>query len=142
MYIMAISCFVALQLWQFTNDAKGESSSELHAQVINLIGLKPEDISAPKKDTDFRTKNLVVLPNTTVAIQIGATPKHYHAKTNEIQFVIEGTGTEYLDGKVVQLKAGDLLIIPKGVSHGELTSGVKVLAIKTPPQSPDDTHVL
>jgi mannose-6-phosphate isomerase-like protein (cupin superfamily) len=38
-----------------------------------------------------------------------------------------------------------MLIIPKGTPHGgstETSGHLKIIAIKTPPQAPDDTHML
>jgi mannose-6-phosphate isomerase-like protein (cupin superfamily) len=92
-----------------------------------------------------RTNGLVSQDGATVGIQIGTVPKHYHADANEIQYVIDGTGTEWLGDKQVALKPGIMLIIPKGTPHGgstETSGHLKIIAIKTPPQAPDDTHML
>jgi mannose-6-phosphate isomerase-like protein (cupin superfamily) len=88
---------------------------------------------------------LVAEDNATVIVQAGPVPKHYHANTDEIQYVIEGTGTEWLGDQQVDLKPGIMLIIPKGTPHGGsvVTSGsLRLLAIKIPPQAPDDMHLL
>jgi mannose-6-phosphate isomerase-like protein (cupin superfamily) len=53
--------------------------------------------------------------------------------------VVEGTGSEWLGEQQVQLKPGDLLIIPKGTPHGGLTAGVKLFSMKTPPQKAGDS---
>jgi mannose-6-phosphate isomerase-like protein (cupin superfamily) len=45
----------------------------------------------------------------------------------------------------VTVKPGDLVIIPKGTPHGgtkPISGQVKAIAIKTPPQAPDDTKLL
>ena len=81
----------------------------------------------------------------TISIQMGNVPKHMHPNTNEMQYILEGTGTIWLDEKEVRVKPGDLVIIPKGVAHGgtKPDSGVfRAIAIKTPPQKPDDTKML
>ena len=44
--------------------------------------------------------------------------KHMHPNTNEIQFILEGTGTIWLGDKQVKVKPGDLVVIPKGTPHG------------------------
>jgi mannose-6-phosphate isomerase-like protein (cupin superfamily) len=65
-----------------------------------------------------------------------------HPNTNEMQFVLEGTGTVLLGDKV---KPGDLIVIPKGTPHGGTKPNgraIKAIAIKTPPQAPDDTKLL
>jgi mannose-6-phosphate isomerase-like protein (cupin superfamily) len=68
-----------------------------------------------------------------------------HPNTNEFQYIVEGTGTIWLGEKEVRVKPGDLVIIPKGTAHGGTKpDGVvfKAIAIKTPPQGPDDTKLL
>ena len=78
-------------------------------------------------------------------MQIGVVVKHYHADANEVQYIIDGTGTEWLGDRQVALKPGVMLIIPKGKPHGgtvETSGHVKYLSIKTPPQAPDDLHPL
>jgi mannose-6-phosphate isomerase-like protein (cupin superfamily) len=81
----------------------------------------------------------------TLGVQVGAVPKHYHADANEIQYVLEGTGTEWLGDKQVDMHPGVLLVIPKGTPHGGTviaTGSMRLLVIKTPPQAPDDVHLL
>jgi uncharacterized protein (DUF2267 family)/mannose-6-phosphate isomerase-like protein (cupin superfamily) len=69
------------------------------------------------------------------------TAKHIHPKTDEIQYIIEGSGAMWLGGERKEVKPGTLIIIPKGTAHGGtlVTSGpVKAIAIKIPPQAKDD----
>jgi len=80
-----------------------------------------------------------------VSIQDGNVPKHMHPNTNEMQFILEGTGTIWLGDKEVTVKPGDLVVIPKGTPHGgnkPIGRPMKAIAIKTPPQAPDDTKLL
>jgi mannose-6-phosphate isomerase-like protein (cupin superfamily) len=45
----------------------------------------------------------------------------------------------------VRVKPGDLVVIPKGTAHGGTKPDgrtLKAIAIKTPPQAPDDTKML
>ena len=127
----------------------GAASVQMVPQIIDLGAITPNDLPPPAADVagkpaTVRTKGLVSQDGATVGIQIGTVPKHYHADANEIQYVIDGTGTEWLGDKQVALKPGIMLIIPKGTPHGGSTetSGLKIIAIKTPPQAPDDTHML
>ena len=81
----------------------------------------------------------------TVSIQDGNTPKHLHTNANEMQYILEGTGTIWLGDKEVPVKPGDLVIIPKGTPHGGTKPDgrtIKAIAIKTPPQAPDDIKLL
>ena len=88
---------------------------------------------------------LVATPGGTIAIQSGNVPKHYHIGSNEIQYVISGSGTFWLGNEQHQIHPGDLIIIPKGTVHAgniATTGEFKVLAIKLPPQAPDDMHMV
>ena len=112
-------------------------------QSIDLAALTPQDLPAPATATSTtRSKVLVNADGMTLGVQIGPTPRHYHADANEFQYVVDGTGTEWLGDTLVTLKPGTLLIIPKGTPHGGLSDHVKLIAIKTPPQAPDDTHLI
>jgi mannose-6-phosphate isomerase-like protein (cupin superfamily) len=113
-------------------------------QILDLGALTANDLPPPAgANAAIRSKVLVAQDSATVGVQIGTTPKHYHADANEIQYVVDGTGTEWLGDKQVALKPGIMLIIPKGTIHGgltETTGHMKIIAIKTPPQAADDTH--
>jgi mannose-6-phosphate isomerase-like protein (cupin superfamily) len=84
--------------------------------------------------TAFAT-GLVLSPSGNVA-------RHIHPKTDEIQYIIEGSGAMWLGNERKEFKPGTLIVIPKGTAHGGtlVTSGpVKAIAIKIPPQGPNDT---
>ena len=66
----------------------------------------------------MRNKMLVSADGATVSVQDGNAPKHMHPNTNEIQYILEGTGTIWLGDKEVKVKPGDLVVIPKGTAHG------------------------
>lgn len=114
----------------------------LQPAVIDLTAMKHDDIPATS-NPEMHGKALVVTPSGTVGIQSGNVKKHYHADADEIQYIIEGSGAMWLGKERREFKAGSLIIIPKGTAHGGtlVTSGpVKAIAIKLPPQKPDDTH--
>jgi mannose-6-phosphate isomerase-like protein (cupin superfamily) len=95
--------------------------------------------------TGFRSKTFVMADGMTLSVQAGNVPKHMHPNTNEMQYILEGTGTIWLGDKEVKVKPGDLVVIPKGTPHGGTKPDgrtLKALAIKTPPQAPDDTKML
>jgi mannose-6-phosphate isomerase-like protein (cupin superfamily) len=117
---------------------------KVNAQIIDLAAMTDAEIGpqVPNLGT-LRSKMLVVTPGGTIAIQSGNVPKHYHVGSNEIQYVISGSGTFWLGNEQHQIHPGDLIIIPKGTVHAGnvATSGeFKVLAIKLPPQAPGDLH--
>jgi mannose-6-phosphate isomerase-like protein (cupin superfamily) len=121
------------------------ASPALRTQVIDLATLSPGDLPPPEPgpNAQLRTRAYVDEPGAVVRVQIGTVPKHYHVASNEIQYVVAGTGTEWLGSKRVPLRPGLMLIIPKGVVHGGLTETrgrLKMIVVKTPPQSPSDNH--
>lgn len=122
------------------SDAHAQAAP-LQAAVIDLAGMKHDDI--PKTPLpEMNSKALVVTDSGTVGIQSGNVAKHTHPKTDEIQYIIEGSGAMWLGNERRDFKAGSLIIIPKGTAHGGtiVTQGpVKAIAIKLPPQPAGDT---
>lgn len=46
-----------------------------------------------------------------------ATQRHYHASSEEIYYVVEGSGEMEVDGDRRRLRAGDAVLIPPGARH-------------------------
>ncbi|HLX82006.1 MAG TPA: cupin domain-containing protein [Burkholderiales bacterium] len=136
---VAVSPFVR----HVVGDAHAQSAP-LSPMMIDLAGMKHGDLPATP-NPEMNAKGLVVTDNATVGIQSGNVAKHMHPKTDEIQYIIEGSGAMWLGGERREFKAGTLIIIPKGTAHGGtlVTSGpVKAIAIKIPPQPKDDVVFL
>ncbi|MBV8298609.1 MAG: cupin domain-containing protein, partial [Candidatus Eremiobacteraeota bacterium] len=88
-----------------------------------------------------RSKLLVAADGATAQVQIGTVIKHYHADANEVQYVVSGSGTEWLGDKQVALKPGMMIVIPAGTPHaGTTDANLKIVSWKTPPQAPTDVH--
>jgi len=120
------------------------AADNMTAQIIHTGELEGDALS-PANAAGMRNKTFVVADGATVAVQDGSPPKHLHANAHEIQYILEGTGTIWLGDKEVRVKPGDLVIIPKGTPHaGTKPDGrtIKAIAIKTPPQAPDDVKLL
>ena len=116
-------------------------AAPLSPMMIDLMALKHADLPATP-NAEMNAKGFVVTDNGTIGIQSGNVAKHIHPKTDEIQYIIEGSGAMWLGGERKEFKAGTLIVIPKGTAHGGtiVSSGpVKALAIKIPPQPKDDT---
>ena len=112
--------------------------------MIDLAGMKHGDIPTTALP-EMNSKMLVVTDNATVGIQSGNVGKHMHPKTDEIQYIIEGSGAMWLGNERKEFKPGTLIIIPKGTAHAGtiVTNGpVKALVVKIPPQGPTDTVFL
>lgn len=120
------------------------ATESITAQVIHVPELTG-DALGPASATGFRSKMFVSADGATISVQDGNVPRHMHPNTNEIQYILEGTGTVWLGDKEVHVKPGDLIVIPKGTPHaGTKPDGraFKAIAIKTPPQAPNDTKML
>jgi mannose-6-phosphate isomerase-like protein (cupin superfamily) len=120
------------------------AAQNITAQVIHTGEMNGEALGLAS-GTGMRSRMFVAADGATVAIQDGNTPKHMHLNANEMQYILEGTGTIWLGDKEVQVKPGDLVVIPKGTAHGGTkpdSRTFKAIAIKTPPQAPDDTKLL
>jgi mannose-6-phosphate isomerase-like protein (cupin superfamily) len=119
-------------------------SAPLQPMVIDLMAIKHGDL--PKtSNPEMNTRMLVAADSGTLQLQSGNVAKHMHPKTDEIQYIIEGSGAMWLGNERKEFKPGTLIIIPKGTAHGGaiVSSGpVKALAIKLPPQPADDTVFL
>jgi len=119
-------------------------AAPLTAMMIDLAALKHGDLPSTP-NPEMNAKGLVVTDNATIGIQSGNVAKHQHPKTDEIQYIIEGSGAMWLGGERKEFKPGTLIVIPKGTAHGGtlVTSGpVKAIAIKIPPQPRDDVVFL
>jgi mannose-6-phosphate isomerase-like protein (cupin superfamily) len=118
----------------------------LQPAAIDLLAVSPDSLTPSPVFPTLRQKTYVVTDGMTAALSMGGAPKHYHANANEIQLIIDGTGTEWLGDKQVDLKPGMLIIIPTNTVHAGIvdTSGgrLRLVAFKTPPQAPDDYHAV
>jgi mannose-6-phosphate isomerase-like protein (cupin superfamily) len=71
-----------------------------------------------------------------------ATERHYHALSEEIYLVVEGTGRLRVDDDERRVGAGDAVLIPPRAWHGIVggDAGVRFLCVCVPPYSDDDTY--
>lgn len=71
-----------------------------------------------------------------------ATERHYHRETEEIYFVIKGSGDMEVDGRTERVRPGDAILIPAGAWHSLVndgTSELRILCCCVPPYSDADT---
>lgn len=114
----------------------------LTAQVVDVGAITYDTLPPSPAGGGLHSKNFVSLDGMTLDVQSGPTAKHLHTDADEIQYVVDGTGTEWLGDKQVALKPGLMLLIPHGTPHGGMTEGgghVKLIAIHTPPLQPGGT---
>jgi mannose-6-phosphate isomerase-like protein (cupin superfamily) len=71
-----------------------------------------------------------------------ATERHYHRATEEIYFVLKGSGRMEVDGDTRTVRPGDAVLIPPGAWHtldNNGSSELRILCCCSPPYSHDDT---
>ena len=65
---------------------------------------------------------------------------HTHPDSDEILYVVGGTGEQTVDGDTRDVGAGEMVYIPAGVEHGTVNTGwetLTLLAVYAPP-GPED----
>ena len=71
-----------------------------------------------------------------------ATERHYHRASEEIYFVLKGSGRMEVDGDTRTVRRGDAILIPPGAWHTLENNGsseLRILCCCSPPYSHDDT---
>jgi mannose-6-phosphate isomerase-like protein (cupin superfamily) len=71
-----------------------------------------------------------------------ATERHYHRASEEIYFVLKGSGRMEVDGDTRTVRPGDAVLIPPGAWHtleNDGSSELRILCCCSPPYSHDDT---
>jgi mannose-6-phosphate isomerase-like protein (cupin superfamily) len=71
-----------------------------------------------------------------------ATERHYHRSTEEIYFVLKGSGRMEVDGDTRTVRRGDAVLIPPGAWHTIENNGsseLRILCCCSPAYSHDDT---
>lgn len=115
--------------------------------------VRARDAAEPFVTTDGSTiRSLLDLSNAPVARQSlaeatiapgGSTVRHHHKASEEIYYLVEGSGTMEIDGEVRQVGVGDAVLIPPGAWHRITASEdgpLRLLCACAPPWSAEDTH--
>lgn len=71
-----------------------------------------------------------------------ATQRHHHRATEEIYFVVKGSGRMEVDGSARTVRPGDAILIPPGAWHtleNDGSSELRILCCCAPPYAHDDT---
>ncbi len=74
-------------------------------------------------------------------VEIHDAKLHYHAKTDEFYYVIDGTGTMVLDDERIELHKGVVVYVPRGVKHKAI-GNLTVLTVCIPRGVLHDVHEL
>src|SRR5262249_62327857 len=76
------------------------AAENITAQIIHT-GEMEGDALGPANNVGYRSKMFMSADGATVSIQVGNVPKHLHPNANEIQYILDGTGTIWLGDKEV-----------------------------------------
>jgi mannose-6-phosphate isomerase-like protein (cupin superfamily) len=71
------------------------------------------------------------------AVDIDGAKLHYHKRSTELYYVLDGKGVVLLDGKEEAVNKGSLVHIPPGVVHGA-KGRMRVLVVGIPDIADDD----
>ena len=70
-------------------------------------------------------------------------PAHWHDRTEEVYFIIEGYGVMHLGETAFSIGAGDVVSIPRGFIHAIENPGpatLRMVVATTPPYDDSDDH--
>jgi len=71
----------------------------------------------------------------------GSTERHYHRASEEVYFILTGSGLMEIEGETREVAPGDAILIPAGAWH-QITSkaeDLRFLCCCAPPYSHEDT---
>jgi mannose-6-phosphate isomerase-like protein (cupin superfamily) len=71
-----------------------------------------------------------------------ATVRHYHRASEEIYYLVEGSGLMEVDGETSEVGVGDAVLIPPGARHRLRNTGagrLRLLCCCAPPWAAEDT---
>ena len=92
-----------------------------HPEVVNPRDHATWDPARMAKTTLFQSSRLLVGLN---AFEPGQTHAlHAHAGMDKMYFVLEGRGVFLLEGRELDMTAGEMLVAPEGVPHGVRNTG-------------------
>jgi mannose-6-phosphate isomerase-like protein (cupin superfamily) len=74
-------------------------------------------------------------------LQITDAKLHYHQRTDEIYYVLDGEGRMRLDDEEIDLQKDVVVYVPRGVKH-KAWGNLKVLVVCIPPGVLNDVHEL
>jgi mannose-6-phosphate isomerase-like protein (cupin superfamily) len=73
------------------------------------------------------------------AVDIDGAREHYHRRSAELYYVLEGEGIVTLDGKAHEVRKGSIVHIPPGVIHGA-RGRMRVLVVGVPDIADEDLY--
>ena len=113
------------------HETEGIKLEEINREAIILIN--PETAGSVK----MTFGKITVSPG-------DGSPRHYHAKTEEIYYIMSGSGKMVIDGKTFSVKKGHSILVPKGARHELANTGrgkLVYICVDSPVFDPKDVFV-
>jgi len=106
--------------------------SGLYENITRIGPYELEPLIRRKEEGAFTCYRLRIAPHSRTAIS-------YHAKAEEIYYVLSGHGVAILNNQHYELQPGDFLRLPPGTHHGFVTKeeALELLDIHSPGSWPD-----
>ena len=110
--------------------------------------MKKNFLRGRKIKSNGETIHEINLRNSPIGValaEIRNSKEHFHKKTIEWYYIIQGKGKLYLDGKKLPLRENDFVVIPPKSSHCVKKEGrknLKLLAITMPPWNKKDHYLV
>lgn len=108
-------------------------------QLFDLAAMQGDDLPL-RANSHMRTLALFDTADGSIAVQSGTVFKHTHQQNDEVQYILEGSGTMWVGSERKAFRPGMLIVIPRGVAHGGADVAYKALAIKLPLPVAGDTQ--
>ncbi len=113
--------------------------------VINLASQKPFTTKDGSQIRSILDLSNAPVKNQSLAEAVlpegGSTERHYHRRSEEFYFLLDGEADMEIDGEVRHVAEGDGILIPAGSWHQiSTTHGTRFLCCCAPPYSHDDTY--
>jgi mannose-6-phosphate isomerase-like protein (cupin superfamily) len=85
----------------------------------------------------FSTRIVTSLDGAACSLHVTAihqAERHYHARTSEVYYILEGIGRIELDGAWHEVRPGSVVNIPAGTRHRiESDAGLRTIVVAVPP---------
>jgi mannose-6-phosphate isomerase-like protein (cupin superfamily) len=113
--------------------------------VLNVSSQKPFTTKDGSQIRSILDRSNAPVANQSLAeasLSAGAsTARHYHRKSEEFYFLLEGEATMEIDGETRSVVPGDAILIPPGAWHQiTATRALRFLCCCAPPYSHEDTY--
>jgi quercetin dioxygenase-like cupin family protein len=106
---------------------------QVAAKMDSFVGNVREAIQKNSIGAEEKTKLFPFFENADHTVNLiqtrGAVPAHHHVEHDEMVMILEGKGTFTIEGQNHEVKAGDILLIPRGAVHSYVHQGDGITAV-------------